>query len=817
MNNYTQEQADFIQYDGDASVILAATAGSGKEQPLFCKVLTPTGWRQMGDLKPGDSVLTPTGELSKITNIYPQGLKAAYKINFSDGSFTYAGKEHLWCVQTRDQRSSGSPHHQVLTTDKISEKLYRTDCNGIKYKFYYIPLTDIVYPEKSLPIDPYLLGCLLGDGGISQQSQISFTNSDSFIVDQIHELVQPFGVRLLERKNVTGQYIISKPQEDADHYNELITALRKLGLMGHLSVEKFIPQEYMTASKEQRFRLLNGLLDTDGYPENNTIVITLSSKLLVDNIVELVNSIGGVVYVRPKQGRYKKNNIYIECNQAYVMHICLPEELKYRAFTLPRKAEVLVKKGISTYVPYRAFESIEYFDTVECQCIEIDHPDHLYVTDNHIVTHNTHSTVGRLNRMVENGVDPSRMIFFSFTNDAVDELKRRIKHDVKITTIHSFTASLLGKMGKFKKISTFYDFVNWYREKHKPAQSASKRIKDDFHQIMNFFYEEGTSVAASFSAFKLQSADGIKLPKPDHYVDYVKFLKDTKSRDFSDMLIDTEKLSRDPKYKEYFEGLYDHIFIDEYQDTSTLQLKILLAIKAKQYYLIGDENQSIYGFTGANCELIEQLLNKAHKTIRMTLSRNFRSDKKIVENANKYSKIVAVPHSEDDGTVANKLIDKFELIEMIRDDQPLTVLARANRTIKDMEEWLLKLKEKIRYNNYFTPEDIKHIKDNNINISLKKRLDNIVPFFKTQDALLKFIEDNKNSNKFITSIHKSKGREFPRCVIVNSLDPDVAKNEKHEDFTYITKDGDVDQEEKNIHYVAVTRPMHEIYFMVYVA
>ena len=64
--SYTDEQLKFIDYDGDNSIILSATAGSGKEQPLFCKVLTPSGWIKMGDLKPGDSVLTPRGEISKI-------------------------------------------------------------------------------------------------------------------------------------------------------------------------------------------------------------------------------------------------------------------------------------------------------------------------------------------------------------------------------------------------------------------------------------------------------------------------------------------------------------------------------------------------------------------------------------------------------------------------------------------------------------------------------------------------------------------------------------------------------------------------------
>lgn len=813
MANYTDEQLDFINYSGTDSIILSATAGSGKEQPLFCKVLTPNGWVRMGDLKCGDEVLTPTGEISKITNIYPQGIKEVFKITFSDGSFTYAGHEHLWKVQTRNQRSTYSKNYSVLTTDKIAQKLFKTDSRGIKYKFYYIPLTDIAYKEKNLPIDPYLLGCLLGDGGMSRNSQVTFTNSDQLILDEIKKLIEKYDLKLKEKKGDPGNYYISK--EIPNHKNELIDQLRSLGLMEHLSVGKFIPKEYLTASKEQRLRLLNGLLDTDGYVDKNSVYITLSSKQMSDDIVELVNSIGGIVYVTLKKGRYKKNGIYVDCNQAYVMSICLPKELKYKAFTLPRKKDLLADKG-KTYIPYRAFDKIEFYDNVECQCIEIDHTDHLYVTDNHIVTHNTHSTVGRLNKMVDDGVDPQKIIFFSFTNDAVDELKRRIKHDVKITTIHSFTASLLGKMGRFKKIATFYDFVNWYKEKYKPAPRAPKNIKDEYQQMLTFFYEEGNQVSASFSAFKLQTSDGFKLPKPEHYVDYDKFLRETQSRDFADMLIDTEKLSRDPKYIKYFEGLYDHIFVDEYQDTSTLQLKILLAIKAKQYYLIGDENQSIYGFSGANCDMIEQLLTSKHKTTRMTLTKNFRSDKKIVEHANKYSKITAIPHSENDGSVKYDLIDKFDLIEMINDDRPLAILVRTNNVIKDLEEYCLKSKLKIRYNNFITNDELRHIKENNINPSLKRRLDRITSYFVSVEKLVQFIEANKESMKFITSIHKSKGREFPRCVIVNSLDPELAERYGvDDDYTYLTKDGDIDQEERNVHYVAVTRPMHEVYFMIF--
>jgi hypothetical protein len=808
---YTDEQSKFINYKGEDSIILSATAGSGKEQPLFCKILTPKGWTTMGEIKIGDEVLTPNGEVSNVVGIYPQGLKEAYKVTFSDGSFTYAGKEHLWKAQTRNQRGKGSKNFNIVTTEDMMSKLYNVDSRGIKSKFWYIPLTNIEYPEKTLPIDPYLLGCLLGDGGLSRQSQITFTNSDYEIVNEIRNLIEPMGLSLRSKVDRENDYTITSGKLSI---NPLMNELRTLGLMGHLSIDKFIPKEYLTTSEEQRIRLLNGLLDTDGYPEKNSIFITLSSKKLVDDIIELVNSIGGIVYVSLKRGRYKKNGVYIECNQAYVMSICLPKELKFKAFTLPRKRDILVDKG-KTYIPYRAVESIEYFDTVECQCIEIDHPDHLYVTDNHIVTHNTHSTVGRLNKMVEDGVDPSKIIFFSFTNDAVNELKSRIKHDAKITTIHSFTSSLLGKMGLFKPIVTFYDFTNWYKDKYKPHIKDPMKIKKEYAETIDKFYEESGVISASFSAYKLQFMDDIKSAKPRFYDEYAKFIKETNSRDFSDMLIDTEKLSRNPKYKKYFENVYEYVFVDEYQDTSTLQMKILLQLNAKQYHLIGDINQSIYGFSGANCEAIEDLLKSKRKTIQMTLTKNFRSAIKIVENSNKYSNLTAIPFHEKEGIVNNKLIDEFQLAAMMEDGKPLTMLARTNNTIKGIEKDCLKKKIKMRYFNFITLQDIKNIRDGKINPSLKKRIDAVAPYHGNVMALINFIETNSDSEVFITSIHKSKGREFPRCVIINSIDPEMIESDYDYKYTYITDEGDVDIESRNVHYVAVTRPKDELYFLIH--
>jgi superfamily I DNA/RNA helicase len=85
---------------------------------------------------------------------------------------------------------------------------------------------------------------------------------------------------------------------------------------------------------------------------------------------------------------------------------------------------------------------------------------------------------------------------------------------------------------------------------------------------------------------------------------------------------------------------------------------------------------------------------------------------------------------------------------------------------------------------------------------------------------IEFIESNLNSDVFVTSIHKSKGREFPRCIVINSADPEMIINHgsiTHDlsEYSFLTEDGDIDEESRNIHYVAVTRPKEELYFMIF--
>lgn len=435
----------------------------------------------------------------------------------------------------------------------------------------------------------------------------------------------------------------------------------------------------------------------------------------------------------------------------------------------------------------------------------------------------TFSCVERLKELLRRGVDPKRIIFFSFTNAAVDELKERIGNkDIKVTTIHKYCNYILRKAGKYKEITNFFDFVAWYQQNFKPSRYATEEEKKAFYEQVSEMYENHQLISGNISAYKLQKADGLKAKLPDFFFEYEKYQKEKRARDFSDMLIEVHELLKQNKWLKVFKDKYDYIFIDEFQDTSTIQLKVLLALNAKYYYMIGDRYQSIFLFSGVNYDNLVSLLESRRKVKQMTLTYNFRSGTAIVENENNYTNLKARPFHEFEGSVDQKIIFTIkELREILDNNEEVAILVRTNRVIKQMEELFLTQKYPMKYINFITPMDIKNYKEGNVHPVLKGKINKMLPHFdNSEDSLFGFIHDNSQSKKFITTIHKSKGLEFDTCVIVNSIAPEVLSENDMElppavfkkvSFSYDEKDRD----EQNVHYVAVSRPKNKLYYMLY--
>lgn len=425
----------------------------------------------------------------------------------------------------------------------------------------------------------------------------------------------------------------------------------------------------------------------------------------------------------------------------------------------------------------------------------------------------TQSCVGRLLYMLKTRkIKPSKILFFSYTNAAVNELKERLEKysyaGVHVTTIHSFASSILAKRRKYKDLfSSPWEFAYWYK-KHGLDKNATKKEKIEFKKKVGDLFERPDLYIGEINKYKTYKSEGIKYRFPEFYKEYCLFLKKTRKRDFVDLLTDTLYELR--KDKTGLEGKWDYIFIDEYQDTSSIQLRILLELQAKQYHLIGDINQNIYQFNGCDPILIRNILKDSRNVIEMKLSKNFRSSPEIVDWANQYSSIEAVPHNDYKGFIDKKIYHNGDLSNIALDDRYWTILCRTNKTCQKIEEDLLWDKAKFTYHNLFPQERIERIlnkKDGEGEILLAS-------VFGTVDNGIKFLDSCKDAKSRVDTIHKSKGLEWDNVVVVNSFDPKILEEspymltkKEQERLTFID-----DIEARNIHYVACTRAKKTLKF-----
>ncbi|KKD07238.1 helicase-related protein [Streptomyces sp. WM6386] len=349
--------------------LLQGEVGSGKAQPLDSLVLTPAGFRRMGDLSVGDEVVVPDGEIALIDGVFPQGERDVWRLVLSDGSSVECDDEHLWIVGTSCGWHRGQDP-KVMTTREIRLDTFKA--NGSSK--WYIPAATPVDlgGDAGLPLDPYLFGLLLGDG--SFRRTMRFSTVDAEIRDAVAAAVAP-ECRLVPVKGSGCDYTVQLTQRAGGVRNPVIQPLRELNLWGLTSHGTFVPDEFKNASVKNRLALLQGLLDTDGtvHRDGLTISFCSASRRLADDVAWLVRSLGGRARVLPKRA-------------AFNVSVALPEE--HAPFRLARKADrVRPRPKYDTF--RRGIRAVEHVGRKPVQCISVAHPSHAYVTDNFTVTHNT--------------------------------------------------------------------------------------------------------------------------------------------------------------------------------------------------------------------------------------------------------------------------------------------------------------------------------------------------------------------------------------------------------------------------------------------
>ncbi|MDF3143575.1 MULTISPECIES: helicase-related protein [unclassified Streptomyces] len=349
--------------------LLQGEVGSGKAQPLDSLVLTPSGFRRMGDMSVGDEVVVPNGEIALIDGVFPQGERDVWRLVLCDGSSVECDDEHLWIVGTRCGGHRGQAP-KIMTTREIRLDTFNADGSPK----WYIPAAAPVDlgGDSGLPLDPYLFGLLLGNGSFRHHLRLS--TSDDEMRDAVAAAVAP-ECRLVPVKGSRRDYTIQLSQRADGTRNPVIRTLRDLNLWGETSHGTFVPDAFKNTSVKNRLALLQGLLDTDGtiHEDGMSLSLRTASRRLADDVAWLVRSLGGRARVLPNRA-------------AFHVSVALPDE--YAPFRLTRKTErVRPRPKYDSF--RRGIRAVEYVGRKPAQCISVGHPSRAYITDNFTVTHNT--------------------------------------------------------------------------------------------------------------------------------------------------------------------------------------------------------------------------------------------------------------------------------------------------------------------------------------------------------------------------------------------------------------------------------------------
>lgn len=492
------------------TIYLCGAATMGKMQPYDAKVLTPYGFVDMGSLSVGDTITSRDGNTQNVLRIFEHGLKDVYRITFDDGASTECGLEHLWSVAFKKPHYKYSDYETHTLEDIISHI-----SNGEKAAIpFCLPIN---FQSEKLPIKPYTMGVLLGDG-CCRGCNITVASDDSEVIERIEN----DGYKCTKVKDPKScDYRLRR--------EGLWDELTVLGLKGTYSWEKFIPLVYLHADVKSRLELMQGLIDTDGHIDKfGHIQFYTVSPQLAKDVQWLVRSLGGRCSIIVKKTSFVYDGIKKQGRDCYVLNINTP--INHQIVGLNRKRERLLKGYRNGRTQMRrVIKSIEYVGKKQCRCILVSNPDHLYVTDDFIVTHNTFSMIFKVLYGIDKKGFSSAMI------------SKRLQDSKKGGSIFRDNEILLGAFAgcnyNTAEIPVFYwpQWMTQHRLAHtnfntdNPAERAqfielAKKNQNGLQQfdeadaMSEFEYDYWQSRNRDDSGMIPQSTYSFNPPGPDHYL-----------------------------------------------------------------------------------------------------------------------------------------------------------------------------------------------------------------------------------------------------------------------------------------------------------
>ena len=367
--------------------IYVGLAGSGKAMPKDTLIPTPDGEKLLGEIKVGDFVFDRKGHPTKVLGVYDRGVRRCFELTFSDGRKTRCCDEHIWpCYTSRKNLKN-------LTLQEMMEKGIRISAkSGGRFR---MPINGCVeFSEKELPVHPYILGVFLGDG-CCKERYLTLSSNDRPVVEKVEKLLNANAEKLSEnnyswRFMKGGKAITTK---------EVFGDIASWVMRG--SNEKAIPADYLHGSRDQRIALLQGLFDTDGSvscKSNGLASFSTTSSELYYGVSYLLRSLGLPTSTSSKavcRGRVKQNGT---CSTDYVVRTYLKPDQFDVCFSLPRQVEKLRSVFGTWKRPSKCTERVALTDVREIEpceqvCILVDNPEHLFLANDFLVTHNTHRAI----------------------------------------------------------------------------------------------------------------------------------------------------------------------------------------------------------------------------------------------------------------------------------------------------------------------------------------------------------------------------------------------------------------------------------------
>lgn len=252
----------------------------------------------------------------------------------------------------------------------------------------------------------------------------------------------------------------------------------------------------------------------------------------------------------------------------------------------------------------------------------------------------TTTLVRRIKNIIDSGANPKKILMVTFANDAAKEMAAKYKEmykenpGVNFSTIHALCLNILMIERGYKKESIIseHEVMEFFIEQMKylsdinDAWETARQVVSEISLIKNNYIN-----ISSYKPESLEKKTFIELFKA-----YENYKRKSKLIDFDDMIIHAlHLLEDDERVRKRWQNRFDFIQVDEYQDTNQIQRDIIyiLADKHKNLCVVGDDDQSIYRFRGADFSIMLNFENDFDKVQKINMSTNYRSTKKIVEMA----------------------------------------------------------------------------------------------------------------------------------------------------------------------------------------